>query len=505
MSHGNMPTPRASWESFDPSPVRPLGRNVLEWSCEQLAQWLHDRMVDKYGSLAIAGACADAIRAHHVDGQTVALLGPTDWCQLIATVGPRAYAAHVMMQLHGTTTHPAPTAPTPPACPSDAVPLAAGISKGTPLTEGSASLPPPPLPRAAQEVGAAETIAPKPHSAAGPASEGLFEPLLGDRPAACTDAPPPNAGAMGEGPLFVKLTLGNPFGFKVVPRLGQYTVYLGRQRRGAPSKATGVLSQVSEVTLDAATKKRAGITARATHFAFAYPTEEAEEHVEMRDFGAFVYLDSKYKVVQVNLLHSAPTEGSCVLPLSEPFELPAAAWQELKEDYRRMQPVHTTPTSAPIGTQRVGWLEPGDPIVEHNPHGAFVYAGGEVDTYRLVVCSRGLCCGTLRQGQSRSGDFTLMDHFLPSPSGLVCVWARARRVAKRRRTSGRVRGSGGLEENPLPCKQDPIPFNICILNCAKIYCSNERGTFGRLSKPKWTTYYPRNTDICNRCFPLLSK
>ena len=45
-----------------------------------------------------------------------------------------------------------------------------------------------------------------------------------------------------------------------------------------------------------------------------------------------------------------------------------------------------------------------------NPHGAFVYMGGDVDIYRLVMCNRDMCCGRLRQVER---GFTFYHFFLP--------------------------------------------------------------------------------------------
>ena len=103
------PTPRQSPTATPPyarsprSPrpsMDPFNDHVSEWTCDHLAEWLHDRMMEKYRTLPIANACAAAIKAHHVDGQTMALLGHMDWCQLITTVGPRAYAMHITSQLY---------------------------------------------------------------------------------------------------------------------------------------------------------------------------------------------------------------------------------------------------------------------------------------------------------------------------------------------------------------------------------------------------------------------
>ena len=117
---------------------------------------------------------------------------------------------------------------------------------------------------------------------------------------------------------------------------------------------SGMLSQLSEVNIDEETRELAGITSHATFFGYAYPDSDIDPaHVELRYFGAFVYLNNHWKVVQINLLHNLPAEGSKVLPLSEPFELPPRASDQLRHDRRRLDHVDQAPFTAPRGTTQV--------------------------------------------------------------------------------------------------------------------------------------------------------
>ena len=412
--------------------------------------------MDKYNILAIANKCAEAIRAHHVDGQTLALLRPMDWCQLITTVGPRVWAMHVTKQLQDAgenqdsafseswwDTQADPDSPT--SLPEKTT-ISVSVPRPQALTVESGSLRAMPSPDEDDE-----EPAHRQNSVGGTTTRHSL--VVSDKAS--------EADWEADEGLHMHILPGNQLGLETHTRSGKYSLRLGPETpiyasNGSHAKthtpfhrhrAQGFLSQVADVNI-----------------VFAYPIPEVEDFcMELARFGAFLYLDQRHKVVQINLLNNLPSEGaSTLLPLSDPFPLPPAQCQQLKMDHRRLQRVAVAPRLAPSGTQYVGWLEPGEHVLvglgRKNPHGAFVYIGGEMDVCRNVVCNRDLCCGQLRHKRA-SRAYSVYNVFLPDapddtikgPPGLQRVqsFRDFRRIVAERRGFGKLWRTSPVNNAPV--------------------------------------------------------
>ena len=69
---------------------------LASWTTAELEGWLRHKLLEKYVSETIVDACTQGILEHVVDGQTISMLTPEDWRQLIPLVGPRAYAISIV-------------------------------------------------------------------------------------------------------------------------------------------------------------------------------------------------------------------------------------------------------------------------------------------------------------------------------------------------------------------------------------------------------------------------